>query len=173
MVLENRYANPMQLGADRWHAALGAVHAAPGESPSGRAHRTATTVDSIEMTAPGRYAFAGGRIAPGITLMQKGLFEGIPTLPDAMGEATDLPKSTADAVATGLIDAQVGLIVRAKHVFERTAGRPVRVIMAGARPRTLRRTCARRFRTSSFTTISCCAALRRAPPKKEEKENHR
>lgn len=129
--LDNHYADPMRLGADRWHAAIGAVHAAPG-GPLLVVHTgTATTVDSIDMTAPGRYVFSGGRIAPGITLMQKGLFEGIPTLPNVMGEARELPKSTADAVATGLIDAQVGLILRAKHVFERTAGRTVRVIMAG------------------------------------------
>lgn len=129
--LENHYANPSQLGADRWHAALGAVCAAPG-APLLVVHTgTATTVDSIAMMGNGRYAFLGGRIAPGITLMQKGLFEGIPSLPVEMGKSTDFPVCTADAIATGLIDAQVGLIVRAKHVFERTAGSPVRVMLAG------------------------------------------
>lgn len=173
VVLENRYANPMQLGADRWHAALGAVHAAPGESLLVVHTGTATTVDSIEMTAPGRYAFAGGRIAPGITLMQKGLFEGIPTLPDAMGEATDLPKSTADAVATGLIDAQVGLIVRAKHVFERTAGRPVRVIMAGGAAAYLAPHLRQEVPDLLVHHNLVLRGLAARAAQKEEKENHR
>lgn len=129
--LENSYAQPSQLGADRWHAALGAIHVARGASLLVVHTGTATTVDSIGMMDHGHYVFLGGRIAPGITLMQKGLFDGIPTLSTLMGDSADFPKCTADAVATGLIDAQVGLIVRAKHVFERTSRSPVRVILAG------------------------------------------
>ncbi len=128
--LENGYANPMQLGADRWNAAIGAVRSAPGSSLLVVHMGTATTADAVLFQKEGAYRFMGGRIAPGVNLMLKALTEKIPTLNVSPGEWEDFPRATGSAIATGIIDAQVGLVLQACGILEKKGPAP-KVLLAG------------------------------------------
>lgn len=128
--LFNAYARPEQLGSDRWNAAIGAVAAAPGASLLVVQMGTAATVDAIAYEGGGCYRFLGGRIAPGPTLMQRSIDFGIPSISSALGEREAFPKSTADAIASGIIDAQVGLVLRALDELRRIDP-AARVLLSG------------------------------------------
>ena len=132
MTLNNCYENPGQLGADRWYAAVGAADAMLEERRSLLVVHTgtATTVDSILYRESGVYDFMGGRNTLGPTLMKTFLTKGIPSLTDLDGAYDALPRSTRDAVMTGIIDAQVGLILRARSVMRRQGFDP-KVLLAG------------------------------------------
>lgn len=132
--LTNAYRNAAQLGADRWHAAIGAVdfmhEAAPGTSILVVQMGTAATVDAVRCCGEGRYEFLGGRIAPGPTLMKQSLESGIPSLSVSLGEWAAFPQSTADAIASGIIDAQAGLVALS-HAELKRFGAPVQILLAG------------------------------------------
>jgi len=128
--LINAYRDPLALGTDRWHAALGAASLHPGEALLVVHVGTATTVDSIVPRAHGELLFAGGRIAPGPVLMRDSLARGTARLPQARGQRTDFPDNTMDAISTGVIDAQVGLVERAADAM-RGAGHEPRLMLAG------------------------------------------
>ena len=106
--LRNGYRDPMQLGADRWHALIGARAVRPRGTLLVVSAGTATTVDTL--TDDGR--FVGGVIAPGIRLMHDSLARGTARLPRADGAYRPHPDNTGDAMQTGIIDAQIGLIER-------------------------------------------------------------
>ncbi len=134
--LVNGYARARQLGADRWFAAVGAISLGL-ETPLLVVHTgTATTVDSIALESPGAYRFIGGRIAPGPTLMKKALMRDIPTLNTEMSEYRDFPERTSEAIMTGIVDAQVGLIERAREKMSACGPTP-RTILAGGAARWL------------------------------------
>ncbi len=106
--LSNGYSNPEQLGADRWHALLGArlLH---NHVPLVLVQvGTATTLDGI--SAQGH--FVGGEILPGPTLMQTSLARGTARLPPIQGTACAFADNTADAIASGVRDAQLGALQR-------------------------------------------------------------
>ena len=132
--LENKYARAGQLGSDRWYAAIGAVDAirtiSPEESLLVVQMGTCATVDAILNQGGGRYEFLGGRIAPGPTLMQKILADGIPALAVELGQWEAFPESTQDALATGILDAQAGLVRLALAELEKIAP-SVRVLLSG------------------------------------------
>lgn len=129
-ILKNDYSNPRQLGADRWYAAIGAVDTLSNEALLVVHTGTATTVDSIVKDKEGVYAFKGGRIAPGPSLMQDCLANGIPSLPADLGKYAVFPACTSEAIATGIVDSQVGLILRAQHTMLKQGIVP-RVVLAG------------------------------------------
>lgn len=111
--LLNGYRNPAQLGADRWAALLALLthpryrHRAPCAQVLAT-FGTATTVDTL---APdGR--FAGGLILPGVRLMLQSLATGTANLPLARGEPVDFPTHTDQAIASGVMAAQAGAVVR-------------------------------------------------------------
>jgi type III pantothenate kinase len=104
----NGYANPHQLGVDRWCAMLGAR--ALSQSPCVVVMAgTATTIDSLDVS--GR--FLGGFILPGGELMRRALAKDTAGLPFANGSYTAYPQCTDDAIVSGIIEAQVGAIERA------------------------------------------------------------
>lgn len=133
LVVRNAYANPMQLGADRWCAAIGAIDACPAEALLVVQMGTATTVDAIIREGDRKYAFLGGRIAPGPTLMQLALVNGTAALPADIGGWHAEPKTTKDAIVTGILDAQTGLVRLAWEELARRVGDPgrVRIVLAG------------------------------------------
>ena len=114
--VKNTYDDPAQLGADRWAALIGARHVHPGPCLVVNAG-TATTIDVL--TADG--IFLGGLILPGITLMRTALSRATARLPLATGAFSSLPRNTADAIASGALQATAGAIVR---MFARVADRP-------------------------------------------------
>ena len=103
--VRNNYQHPAQLGSDRWAALIAARHL----------HRTAclvvncgtaTTVDAL--SAAGE--FLGGLILPGLDMMRRSLAEYTAQLAEAKGEWRAFPCNTADAIASGTIQATAGAI---------------------------------------------------------------
>ncbi|MBI4290459.1 MAG: type III pantothenate kinase [Betaproteobacteria bacterium] len=103
----NGYADPSQLGADRWAALIGAWHLYRGPSLVVTAG-TATTVDMLSSGG----LFRGGLILPGIDLMKKALAENTAGLALARGVYAEEPRNTADAIESGCAHAQAGAIER-------------------------------------------------------------
>jgi len=134
--LDNGYRDPGQLGADRWHAMLGACHAAlqarhAADGPLVVATAgTATTVDCIKRTGK-QFRFVGGCIAPGVRLMLESLASGTAGLPQAQGAAVDFPDNTDEAIVSGVLDAQCGLIERMVARTLRRSGREPSLWLAG------------------------------------------
>ena len=104
----NAYAQPEQLGADRW-AALVATRARHAGASLVVLAGTATTIDHLDASG----TFRGGMILPGTRLMKQALHRDTAGLPLAQGEYRDAPRNTADAIETGCLVAQVAAIERA------------------------------------------------------------
>jgi type III pantothenate kinase len=103
----NGYADPGQLGVDRWAALIGAWHLQRGTCLVVNAG-TATTVDML--SPQGR--FRGGIILPGIDLMQRALAQNTAGLALSQGSFAEEPRCTADAIESGCLHAQAGAIER-------------------------------------------------------------
>lgn len=129
--IQNSYERFKKLGADRWYAAIGALDNFRGESLLVVHMGTATTADSIRLVAPQQYVFEGGRIAPGPSLMHSSLLSTIPTLSKDLGDYLDFPVSTETAITAGIVDAQVGLVLRAMQAMKKAEGVSPRVLLAG------------------------------------------
>ncbi len=136
--LKNCYKKTTALGVDRWNACIGAVAfskeqaALLNEKPSSVIvvqTGTATTVDFVLSRGSDCYEFLGGKIAPGPTMMREGLFS-IPSLSNRFGAYESFPASTADAVASGIIDTQIGLIAISFNQL-REMDPSVKIILAG------------------------------------------
>ncbi len=129
--VKNGYANFRQLGADRWYAAVGAASLGEESSMVVVHTGTATTVDSVCFDPETRtYLYRGGRIAPGPTMMINALKRELPSLPTELGTYQDFPRSTGEAIKTGIIDSQVGMILRARDAMRHHNLEP-RVFLAG------------------------------------------
>jgi type III pantothenate kinase len=116
--VKNSYVQPAQLGSDRWTALIAAwqyVQAACLVVNCG----TATTIDALSNAGE----FLGGLILPGIDMMQRGLIDGTAQLQTLSGNWCEFPRSTADAVFTGAIQATVGAI-RQQHELLGIPGAP-------------------------------------------------
>lgn len=124
--VSNGYANPGQLGVDRWCALVGARARVPGPCLVVGAG-TATTIDSLD--ANGR--FLGGFILPGIDLMRQALAGNTAGLPLAEGSYAPFPDCTADAIFSGCVEAAVGAAERA---WRRLPGAEVCLLFGGAAP---------------------------------------
>jgi type III pantothenate kinase len=106
----NGYSAPETLGADRWCALIGARQFESRSCLVVMAG-TATTIDSLD--AAGN--FIGGLILPGLQMMRTALVQGAARLSSAPVSRVRLlfPRNTADAIASGCLEAQVGAIERA------------------------------------------------------------
>lgn len=129
--IQNAYHKFKQLGSDRWYAAIGAIANLREGSLLVVHMGTATTADSIRKISDDQYVFQGGRIAPGPSLMHSSLLSTVPTLSKTLGPKTQFPDSTETAIATGIIDAQVGLVLRAMDAMKKEERKAPRVILAG------------------------------------------
>lgn len=124
--LRNGYRDPSQLGVDRWHSLLAARAGYPGRSLVVITAGTATTIDGVTMDGD----FVGGAIAPGVRMMFDALARGTANLPLSKGNAVSFPDNTDDAIATGVIGAQLGLIERFLRSFRADHGDP-QIILSG------------------------------------------
>jgi type III pantothenate kinase len=127
IVLHNGYAQPERLGADRWHALIGARARYARGALAVVTLGTATTVDTLD--AGGR--FLGGVIAPGLEMMRSALARGTGRLPLAGGDYVAHPVATDDAIRTGILDAQAGLVERRLRRIREQCGRSVQVVVSG------------------------------------------
>lgn len=121
----NRY-DAGQLGADRWAALLGAWHRQRGACLVVGAG-TATTADLLST----RGEFRGGIIFPGLALMKRSLAENTARLPFAQGAFAEEPRSTADAIETGVLHAQAGAIERMYAQLARSEGPGAACLISG------------------------------------------
>jgi type III pantothenate kinase len=122
----NGYAEPSQLGSDRW-AALVAAHATgPGHKLVVNAG-TALTIDAL--TRDGE--FLGGLIVPGPALMRSSLDRGTAGLRLTEGAFHDFPRSTPDAITSGAIQACAGAIARMREVMAARGSAPERIVLSG------------------------------------------
>jgi type III pantothenate kinase len=102
--VENGYADPTQLGADRWAALIAAQQLAGGTQLVVNAG-TALTVDALHA---GR--FLGGLIVPGYRLLGAAL-QHATALPDvAAGQFSAWPDTTHDALESGRLRALAGAV---------------------------------------------------------------
>lgn len=115
--LANGYRDPLQLGVDRWLAAVAAHALYPGRSILVCTFGTATTIDLVEQDR-----FVGGLILPGVDTMLKSLADSTARLPARAGRVVDFADCTADAITSGVMAAQVGAIESALVSAQRRAG---------------------------------------------------
>ncbi len=135
--LENAYREPRQLGADRWHALIGAcAHQSAPVPLLVVTAGTATTVDCLE-AVEGGWRFIGGVIAPGMRLMLESLARGTAGLPQASGAVAAFPDHTDDAIVSGVLDAQAGLVQRLLQRFAARLGNRPLVLLGGGHADTL------------------------------------
>ncbi|PJX25502.1 hypothetical protein CAP48_05500 [Advenella sp. S44] len=132
--LKNRYHNPAELGPDRWLGMLGVLTARPVDGPKMLvSFGTATTVDTID----DHETFLGGVIFPGVSMMQSSLGAGTARLPIAPMPAQAwpaFPQSTQAAIATGIVAAQTGGVIRQwQQVTEHLGRAPLMFVTGGAR----------------------------------------
>lgn len=136
--LDNDYREPRLLGADRWHALIGAC-VLRAEAPAAlvvATAGTATTVDCLEPVAGG-WRFIGGVIAPGVRMMLESLAQGTAGLPRARGEAAPFPVHTDEAIVSGVLDAQAGVIQRVAARLAQRLGTPPQVLLGGGHAQAL------------------------------------
>ena len=115
------------LGTDRWAALIAVHHHYVG-------HRivvnvgTAMTVDAL--TAHGE--FLGGMILPGIHLMQFALNTHTARLPNTLGQYEPFPKTTKDAIYTGIITALSSAVDTIAHrLTDYSQSRDVQCVISG------------------------------------------
>ena len=106
----NGYRQPETLGAERWCALVGARRRL-GRAVVVVGAGTATTVD----IRAGNGCFLGGLILPGLELMRESLARGTAGLARASGQVVTLPDKTADAIASGAVEATAGAVERASR----------------------------------------------------------
>ena len=123
----NHYRNPEEHGADRWFNALGSrkfSHNASVVVSCG----TAVTIDAI--TADNHYL--GGSIMPGFHLMHESLLQKTANLHRPEGQRYPFPTTTANAIATGMMDAVCGsILLMHARLKERNHNQPTDLIITG------------------------------------------
>jgi len=130
VVLRNGYRDSTQLGVDRWHALIAARAAHRDRSLVVVTAGTATTVDGLTIDG----SFVGGVIAPGVRLMYEALAHGTAKLPFSRGQMVAYPDNTDDAIASGVIGCQLGLVERFVRRFSNEHGDPLVVLTGGHAP---------------------------------------
>ncbi len=120
------YADPAQLGPDRWAALIGAWHRAGTACVVVNAGTT-MTVDALN----GEGAFLGGFIVPGATLMRAALARDTANLAEREGTFRYFPDNTGDAIASGAVNALTGAIERMQHYLEESTGATPAVVLSG------------------------------------------
>jgi type III pantothenate kinase len=122
------YADPAQLGSDRW-AGLIAAWKLYGVACVVVNAGTTMTVDAL--SAEG--VFLGGVIVPGLDLMRGSLASGTAQLRLQPGAFYYFPDNTADAIMSGAVNALCGAVDRMCGYMEESGqGTPLVVLSGGA-----------------------------------------
>ncbi|MHB1216337.1 MAG: type III pantothenate kinase [Thiobacillus sp.] len=124
--VSNRYLSPQQLGVDRWMGLI-AVRQRTCRPVLVVSVGTAMTVDAL--SADG--VFLGGVIVPGVNLMQQALTQGTARVADATGHWRPFPRSTADAVQSGIVAALCGTIRGQYAHLAEASGTPPLCLLTG------------------------------------------
>lgn len=128
--VSSRYADPGQLGSDRWCGLIAARSRYAGTVLVVNAGTT-MTVDAL--SADG--VFLGGVIVPGVDLMCDSLARGTARLKRQAGGFERFPRNTANAIYSGAINACAGAVERmCGHLQAEGHGAPLIVLSGGAAP---------------------------------------
>jgi type III pantothenate kinase len=130
--IKNQYRNPVQLGSDRFAAAIAARALFPDQALLIATCGTALTIDAV--TAEGD--FIGGMIAPGLKLMAQSLAENAAQLSAVAMKSerfvTHFANHTDEAMWSGCVAAQAGAIEHALRDFAVYGVEPLCVVSGGA-----------------------------------------
>jgi type III pantothenate kinase len=125
--VRSSYANPAQLGADRWAALIGARRLYSGPCVVANAGTT-MTVDALSADS----IFLGGFIVPGYSIMREALASRTAQLGLREGTFGFFPDNTGDAIVSGALNALAGAIERmCRYVVEAGEDEPVVVLSGG------------------------------------------
>jgi type III pantothenate kinase len=124
--VKSTYANPRQLGVDRWMGLIAARQRSQAPTLVVSAG-TAMTVDAL--SADG--VFLGGLIVPGVALMQQALRQGTARVAEGDGTWQAFPRTTADAVQSGIVTALCGAIQLQHARLAEIAGGVPRCLLTG------------------------------------------
>jgi type III pantothenate kinase len=125
--VRNLYDRPQQLGGDRWASLVGAWGRARGACLVVSAG-TALTMDALNE----RGEFIGGLIMPGKQLMLRSLAEGTHALDESSGLAREFPRSTADAMTSGIATAMSSAVEASCRRLESACkSRPACILSGG------------------------------------------
>jgi type III pantothenate kinase len=126
--VKSAYADPAQLGPDRWAALIAARRLHRGPCVVVNAGTT-MTVDAL--TADG--VFLGGMIVAGADLMREALARGTARLRPRRGKFAFFPERTADAIESGTVNALAGAVERMLRFMEEAGqGEPLTLVSGGA-----------------------------------------
>ncbi len=126
--IRNHYRNHTEHGADRWFNALGSRRFTQNACVVVSCG-TAVTVDAL--TDDNHYL--GGTIMPGFHLMKEAMALKTANLNRPIGRVYPFPTTTANALASGMMDAVCGsvLLMHARLREKVGAGKPVDLIITG------------------------------------------
>jgi type III pantothenate kinase len=124
------YAQPAQLGADRWAALIGVRHLYAGPCVVVNAGTT-MTVDALSSES----IFLGGFIVSGYSMMREALARHTAQLGLAEGTFSFFPDNTADAIVSGALNALAGAVDRmCRYLVETGEDDPLIVLSGGNAP---------------------------------------
>ena len=124
--VKNTYLNPLQLGVDRWMGLI-AARQRTCEAVLVVSVGTAMTVDALSAAG----VFLGGVIVPGIRLMRQALQQGTARVEETGGDWQAFPRTTADAVYSGIVAALCGAIAQQHARLAEAAGTVPRCLLTG------------------------------------------
>lgn len=124
--VKNSYQNPLQLGVDRWMGLIAARRRTRGSVLVVSAG-TAMTVDALSAAG----VFLGGVIVPGASLMRRALQQGTALVSEVTGHWQAFPRSTADAVESGIVAALCGAIEQQLARLAEAAGEVPLCLLTG------------------------------------------
>lgn len=122
----NAYADPSQHGIDRWAALIGArslTHDPVCVIDCG----TAVTVDLMD--AGGHHL--GGRIMPGLEMMQQALLRRTSGIQQIAGNVEDFACNTADAVTSGTLHMLQAALLEVIAAARRRLGESMNILITG------------------------------------------
>jgi type III pantothenate kinase len=125
--VRSSYAQPAQLGPDRWAALIGARHFHEGACVVVNAGTT-LTVDALTSES----IFLGGIIVAGHDLMRNTLAANTAHLALRDGEFHFFPDNTGDAIASGAVNALAGAVERmCRYMIETGEDEPLVMLSGG------------------------------------------
>lgn len=125
--IKNAYANPEQLGVDRWLALIAARNMTQ-EAACVVDCGTAITIDFVDADG----CHQGGLILPGLAMMRDAMLDRTQIPHVGISESTDLlAKNTESAIAAGSLHAAAALVERVMMEKTKSAGALLALIITG------------------------------------------